>query len=59
MLMKIRIYDASTYFCTVLYPRVPYVLNYMICTPTREMNMMTYKGYVHVCVYIYIIPENG
>ena len=38
----------------VVYPRVPSVPNYMICTSTREMNMMTHKGYVHVYIYIYI-----
>ena len=38
----------------VVYPRVLYVPNCMICTPTGEMNMMTRKGYVHVYIYIYI-----
>ena len=47
----------------VVYSRVPFVSNCMIFTPTREINMMTRKGYVHVCVYIYIYEpdkhENG
>ena len=37
---------------TVVYPRVPSVPNCMICTPTREMNMMTHKRYIHVYIYI-------
>ena len=39
---------------TVVYPRVPSIPNCTICTPTREMNMMTRKGYVHEYIYIYI-----
>ena len=39
---------------TVVYPRVPSVLNCMICTSTRDINMMTCNGYGRVCVCIYI-----
>ena len=39
---------------TVLYPRVPSVSNYRICSPKGDMNMMTHKGYVYVCVCVYI-----
>ena len=32
----------------VVYPWVPSVPNYMICTLMGEMNTITRKGYVHV-----------
>ena len=65
ILMKIRIYDASAYFCTVLYCTLSYLLFRNMYSYERDEydDLQRIRTCIYIYIYIYIYEpdkhENG